>query len=669
MKQFICGTVCATLVLFFALLQVSQAKSIDNGPDEHGLDVQNSPNASSPNALRQCSVHYCSYLFLFKWRCCSGYRCKTGILTDKCVKCEDPNCESCDSKQCLVCNRGYTVNEEGVCVEKTCPTGQFLENGDCTPCTPGCAECSEGNTCNSCLPEFYQDGDKCTSNCPPGSFPNRGICQKCAIKDCDVCSSETVCQTCKESTFLHKYQCVEKCPSKTFQKGSACLECGPSCEHCEDQDNCHKCQPSFDLDGGKCLLSCDVGQYRGPDKTCANCNDQNCAVCSNADDCSTCLPQFLLEDTKCKTDCSEGRFALEGSCEHCSEGCLECSSEAHCNKCQADMALYGTNSTYCVDTCPNMTFKDVDGTCRDCPEGCQTCRDKDKCDVCLPDQYYKHGDKCVFECPKGYVLEHDECVDHCGPGKFDNNGACELCSKHCKTCSSATDCLECYLDYPLLHLDKTCSEKGCPVGTVQVSNQTANTSTCENCGSHCGVCLSSNPSQCKSCMQPYLLQDGTCKSSCGPGQFEQKDRTCGACPKNCHECDGADSCNLCTENNNLWKGECQKCPDKTYVQPYDYWDRFCTSEDEVIVTNHARYSFWIEHVREDDQLADISDVTAGVSQTVSRVRVNDIVKIHIYLVGSWHFKVIRSGATYINMFGTIFGVSYDHTVWKFELIN
>eukprot|EP01135_Chromosphaera_perkinsii_P001552 Nk52_evm22s207 gene=Nk52_evmTU22s207 len=128
-----------------------------------------------------------------------------------------------------------------------------------------------------------------------------------------MCAQVKLCARGAKSPYFYTNTNVSRSvPPKRFRKAVPVLNVDPrvNITKAEDQDNCLQRQPSFDLDGGKCLLSCDVGQCRGPDKKCANCNEQNCAVCGNADNCSTCLPQFLLEDTKCKTNCSEGRFAL-----------------------------------------------------------------------------------------------------------------------------------------------------------------------------------------------------------------------------------------------------------------------------------------------------------------------------------------------------------------------
>lgn len=138
-------------------------------------------------------------------------------------------------------------------------------------------------------------------------------------------------------------------------------------------------------------------------------------------------------------------------------------------------------------------------------------------------------------------MYNNSCVSSCPSGFFQNSTICYACVSPCLTCTSATLCLSCIIDY--YNNNFTCvNASSCPSGTFP--NATAH--NCDYCSNNCTTCsmISSN---CTSCSSPLFLYNDSCVSSCPTGMF-QNGTLCQTCVSPCLTCTSATVCLSCSTN-------------------------------------------------------------------------------------------------------------------------
>ncbi|CAG9311115.1 unnamed protein product [Blepharisma stoltei] len=379
----------------------------------------------------------------------------TENLSDVCIA----NCFSCvDSTTCSVCNEYYylnandtqccgfphceTCNKGNYC--DSCVEGSYFSNGNCLPCVwENCINCNATN----CL------------GCQPGYFVFNGVfCFACST-GCELCKSTgigvgSVCTQCydPDHSILTNGECICTNPNFVFDQNNVCacppgfyegpnencLACNFGCETCTSPDQCTFCFDSNSMIphvDGSCscanavlkfnttthTCSCPYREYfNSQSNTCELCPDA-CASCYSSTDCIDCVNNNILipggdncycidstkvydNTTETCVPCPDGKYANNGVCAPCVNGCATCTTSTECTSCLPGMHLYqntyaclcneafdifdsGTNSCISCNPSQNVCTSNCFLGCKACTEypACQTCFDDEKMfnEVCI----------------------------------------------------------------------------------------------------------------------------------------------------------------------------------------------------------------------------------------------------------------------------------------------
>ncbi len=116
-------------------------------------------------------------------------------------------CLSCTNNpnECTSCNEltGLTILWEGQC-RTGCPTGMFLENGECKFCSDSCKTCQIDNkdfctSCDSTNPDFtFLEGTNCVKRCSFGYYGETvaAQCNSCSAPCADCEFFPDLCTAC-----------------------------------------------------------------------------------------------------------------------------------------------------------------------------------------------------------------------------------------------------------------------------------------------------------------------------------------------------------------------------------------------------------------------------------------------------------------------------------------
>ncbi|MGH0154134.1 UNVERIFIED_CONTAM: hypothetical protein FKN15_026176, partial [Acipenser sinensis] len=414
------------------------------------------------------------------------------------------------------------------------------------PCDP---ECSDGgcdgpgpHQCIDCLHYFLKFKNHtrtCVSECPSGFFrDDKKRCKKC-YSLCDTCvgSRSDQCTSCKPGYHLNEetYSCVSSCPESFYL----------------DKGN---------LQGSKCLITCDAGTYYNAHrKECEICH-KACAACAGtgAEACTKCAEDYYMEDWRCVLSCSAGYYLEQSSengeklstCRKCDASCLTCtgSGEKNCTSC---ISGYNLESGVCVvgTICKDGEYIDDSGKCHLCDATCYKCTgpDKNQCLSCTPTRYFDDG----------------HCIIVCSMGKFQLNGQCHLCHHTCKQCSGGEpyNCTACDKDKfgNNRYLFQGECKEVCPQGYYPSAEQ-----ICQQCPDNCEACERAN--ECLKCSSGYYPSDGECiKLNCEEGEVEDPEyEECMECEKGCKKC-MLSNMYLQVLLSFRFKTRCfEGCPEKTY---------------------------------------------------------------------------------------------------------
>jgi hypothetical protein len=190
-----------------------------------------------------------------------------------------------------------------------------------------------------------------------------------------------------------------------------------------------------------------------------------------------------------------------------------------------------------------------------CTSPCQQCTvSPAACSSCLPQVYtpnatlYRPNNTCVQLCPDGFYNSNITM-------------ACELCNNNCSKCNNTADnCSACALGSNTYLYNNLCTDT-CP------SNYYKNTTllTCMICPVGCLTCI--NSTYCQTCQALYLLQTGTCVSTCVNSSFIPLNGICTPCILSCQTCLGTtNNCTTCNSSLILYNNSClAQCPSHTYI--------------------------------------------------------------------------------------------------------
>ncbi|KIL68473.1 hypothetical protein M378DRAFT_190887 [Amanita muscaria Koide BX008] len=270
----------------------------------------------------------------------TGSPCPDGSFSNgaQCSACS-PTCKTCTgstSNDCAVCANGkymfngscVAANSVGVCDGTN---GMIADNNkkECDTCGPHCSSCQipaftvastvNQAQCTGCLPGYFLANGQCVQNCPTGMFvssQNNQTCTACN-SECATCTgSADFCLSCPNNGLVFNGKCVTSCPSNTVSgnpgNGTICLSCHPDCATCSGTSftQCSSCPPTRPvLSNGRCLPTCNRGQFFDPaSKACQQC-DSSCASCagSSNNQCLSCSADKVLRNGACVPAACDGQ--------------------------------------------------------------------------------------------------------------------------------------------------------------------------------------------------------------------------------------------------------------------------------------------------------------------------------------------------------------------------
>jgi hypothetical protein len=512
-------------------------------------------------------------------KCDAPFKLYDGVCDDECPKgtvdmgdgtcedCEVTHCTSCTiaKDECVDCDDGFWLFN-GIC-QDFCPDGTFPINKECHNCTKDCKICSAPDSCDVCKSGTYNKEGQCVPECGDGwavlVMPDQSKCVQCST-DCKTCLPQDpkTCTSCYKPEALYQGDCRGTCPDGTIMEegdnGLNCDLCGvKDCKRCPTVDSCDECWDAFWLWDNSCSPTpCDNGYTTSPDgkKECIKCQVPDCKNCppTNTKDCDICNDSFwLLYTNICTKDCPVGYYQnpLTQACEKCSEGCLDCSDNKNCRKC--DSFHYLLNGI-CVEECVDG-YTPVGSNC----EKCQV----DDCQECL-----KGDPRYCIVCDKPFLLKFpmtldNTCVTDCGEALFpDWDGVCKKCPYQCKDCDNEWFCKECYSPFILDDDDQTCTDH-CPDKSVAVGKDCKH---CQTTDPKCDKCDPADLTQCTDCADNWKLLDNICYEVCPPGYYPEQN-ICKQCVQGCDECSNSKTCDYCSLGWVLYEGVCHKqCPTGYY---------------------------------------------------------------------------------------------------------
>ena len=140
------------------------------------------------------------------------------------------NCKECENlEKCLVCEKGYKLNDNYICEPENCYK-------NCESCF-GFSSNEKDQKCITCKKGFYLDGNNCEKKCKDGFYKD-DVNRNCSIchENCQKCSNGPIgsnenCDSCKSNFYLinienYDRNCTADCPNGTFKhtKINECLD-------------------------------------------------------------------------------------------------------------------------------------------------------------------------------------------------------------------------------------------------------------------------------------------------------------------------------------------------------------------------------------------------------------------------------------------------------------
>ena len=503
-------------------------------------------------------------LILNDGRCTSECDAGEAPVNGKCEKCPEPHCDSCNPQklsECLVCEEGLYLDDEGKCV-KECKKGYYedMDSGKCQEC-PGehCDKCPNGDKCTKCEDGYVIQNGVCKLTCDNHYVERHGECVICTDKNCAVCDNMNLdtCKRCDLPFVLMDNKCLNQCPPGSYPvdlvNQFVCKQCVETCATCITAEECTSCKNPLYLKEGKCVSDCEA-HYVPIDGVCKSCSQTPCVKCSASDtaQCYECSNGYYLNNEhQCVTDCGDGYYPKDGKCISCGDDkCSVCATQNQCTKCAPGSVLYKGK---CLPLCVPGTYEEEDE--------CLPCGDPDRCGTCYPlkPSYCK-------ECQIGYLSE-GQCLDSCPEGTYpdDLTKTCKKCSTGCKICKDDNTCYDCYEGLFLDTVDKTCNDK-CK------SYQVAVNGVCKDCTQrYCITCQPDDLSKCTQCNPEMFIYNGLCVTKCPDGTYERGNY--------CYDCEA--NCTHCTD-----EATCTECIDGKVEYNYDCYDQ--CSQNYVNVDGHCK---------------------------------------------------------------------------------
>ena len=211
-------------------------------------------------------------------------------------------------------------------------------------------------------------------------------------------------------------------------------------------------------------------------------------------------------------------------------------------------------------------------SCSNVANNCKRCSSNGDCTDCyLNEGFYLSGKVCVTQC--GPATSYLSYADN-------STGKCSSCINNCYTCSNATYCTSCNLNFVLYTDSRTCQSL-CAENIGYFKSGTF----CFPCVTGCLACTRSGNS-CTMCNIATFLQDGLCAANCGSVGVYNLNGRCYPCHVSCLSCtgEGEDKCNDCNINYFSYLSFCvSECPYGTGNNPIS---RNCSCHDSCITCSN-----------------------------------------------------------------------------------
>ena len=496
----------------------------------------------------------------------SGFTCQLCVpnyYVNTAYQCVASHTFNCQITNCAVCTMS---NGQEACTE-CLPTYQ-LQGNTCTQrtCTiSNCQICANNATCSNCLPEFVPNANN--NLCQPKIY-------QCNVANCVLCKSANVCTQCSPGYIVTPQTATgsnlvigSTCTQVTSSSGGQvqvtnCLQYGQMVPGTSGLSiGCVNCQSGFINVGGYCVANITQASY--------TCNVANCAYCVQNNICGQCatgytvflgtgnicirnyspipncmVPLMAAVATPLCAVCSPGYALVDNlACVSISNlvcnivGCSYCITNNTCSACMNGYTLNSNNNS-CTASCsvPN----------------CYQCLNNLNCQTCSYG-YYLNNNNCVpvsqsqSFCNTTFGSTCTACTNtictQCASGTVINtvNGNCcppitnniANCASYSTTwgntgCQYSITCTACQLGSILTApfsgqpqcLSIPCTINNCAYcfhSTVclvckQGYNLVNNVCTSYVAPSNCNVpnCVACSNNVCTSCLNGYLLYNGTC---------------------------------------------------------------------------------------------------------------------------------------------------------------
>ncbi|XP_006996032.2 proprotein convertase subtilisin/kexin type 5 isoform X1 [Peromyscus maniculatus bairdii] len=478
------------------------------------------------------------------------------------AECSEVGCDGPGPDHCNDCLHYYykLKNNTRICVSN-CPPGHYhADKKRCRKCAPNCESCfgSHGDQCLSCKYGYFlnEETSSCVTQCPDGTYQDtkKNICGKCS-ENCKACTGFHNCTECKGGLSLQGSRCSVTCDDGQFFNGHDCQPCHRSCAACAGAgaDGCINCTEGYVMEEGRCVQSCSVSYYLDHNsdngyKSCKRC-DNSCLTCNGPGfkNCSSCPSGYLLDLGMCQMGaiCKDGEYIDEqGHCRTCEASCAKCwgPTQEDCTSCPITRVF---DDGRCILNCPTSKFE-LKKQCHPCHHTCQECQGSgpSNCTSCRAD---KHG--------RERFLYQGECRESCPVGHYPAKGrACLPCPDNCELCYNPHVCTRCMSGYFIVPTNHTCQKLECRQGEFQDSEY----EECIPCEEGCLGCTVDDPGACTSCAAGYYMFEQHCYKVC-PEKTFSTEWECRACGTNCGSCDQHE-CYWCEEGSFLSGGSCvQDC--------------------------------------------------------------------------------------------------------------
>lgn len=433
-------------------------------------------------------------------------------------------------------------------------------SGYSTECiVDGCLPCDSSMIFNSaigCLStEMSYNKNSASKPCPCSLGCLNAVCLTgalCVQNTYQVLNNTVMCM-CANNAAPTVYNC--ECPSHQYYYGQTCYNCIEDCDTCSNPYNCDTCIASNAFANGN-GCTCKSGYYNSTrlvyGDACQPCNPK-CTGCNSQGKCLGCTDPNADYNNNC--NCRAG-FYFENYCKPCYSECASCSNSSLCTTCVAQFAKPGYYGCSCITGYGGAGVLDSVGSCMKCNKDCLSCVNGNRCTECIDPNGAPSAVGC--ECKKGYYLNNTVCVScpinckscnstqcfscwaesaivrsnvcYCGTGYYESKNAsgyltCVECNRDCLTCNE-TGCIQCIVTGAVPSIIGCVCRDGYyeNLNICTKCNYWTDTGKCINCKSsqyyynqncyNCPrLCLTCDPSNCKSCVPNAEIVGSTCECS------------------------------------------------------------------------------------------------------------------------------------------------------------